>query len=139
MKGCVLQFSRNSSLRTTLVDEATGHATYEINTPIRLTGSVTRIRKFDSPTHPPEEWHDDTDSDNDDGGDGVVADKERKLKSHEDKKGALEEDKPGPELPKTDDEIARIYWQWFSPDKFVFHTKETTRDVFMPKCGKVER
>ena len=53
MSGCTLRFARNSPLRTTLVDDATGHAKYQIDTPIRIVGSVTRIKKFDSPPQHP--------------------------------------------------------------------------------------
>ena len=43
-----------------------------------------------------------------------------------------------PELHETSEEIARIYWKWFSPDRFVFRGRIATRDEFLPKCGKMK-
>jgi len=135
MAGCILRFARSSPLRTTLVDEATGQAVYQIDTPIRLTGSVTRIRKLDSSTQPSNRWWED-----DDDSDGSSATDEEKhhVKPKKDVKNAEEEDEVElSELPETSDEVARIYWRWFSTDKIVFRGKITTRDVFLPKCGKL--
>jgi len=136
MSGCILQFARNSPLRTTLIDEATGNAVYQIDTPIRIAGSVTRIRRFDSSTHPPHEWHDDADSDS--GDDITEKGKGRRSKSEKDKIDPEDEDEAGVGLPETSDEIARIYWKWFSSDKIVFRGRITTQDEFLPKCGKMK-
>lgn len=134
MSGCTLQLSRNSPLRTSLVDEATGRVKYKINTPIRLTRSVTRIRKFTSPTQPP--LHRDQGSDSGSGGD--ITDKKNKEtpKRKKDKKDK-EEDGREAELPETSDEIARIYWKWFSTDRIIFRGRITTRGEFLPKVGKM--
>ena len=133
MSGCTLRFARDSPLRTTLVDEATGYAKYQIDTPIRLVRSVTRIRKFDSPTQPPLHWDDDADSDSDDD----ITDKGKKKKSKkdddDDDEGEIET-----ELPETSDEIARIYWKWFSSDRIIFRGKIHLRAEFLPKCGKMK-
>jgi len=133
MSGCTFLFARNSPLRTTLVDEASGHAKYQIDTPIRIAGSVTRIRKFDSPAHAPLHWDDD---DSDPGDD--IADKGKKSKSkknHEEEEGEEEE---VAELPETSDEIARIYWKWFSSDRVIFRGRARLRTEFLPKCGKMK-
>jgi len=130
MSGCTLRFARNSPLRTTLVDEATGHAKYQIDTPIKIARSVTRIRKFDSPTQPPLHWDDDADSDSDDG----ITDMGKAEKDEKDTEG----DDMGTELPETSDEIARIYWKWFSSDRIVFRGRITSRSEFLPKCGKMK-
>ena len=132
MTGCTLLFARNSSLRTTLVDEATGHAKYQIDTPVKIAQRVTRIRKFDSPTQPPIHWDDDNDSDSGDD----IADKD-KPRSKEDEEGE-EGGEPEPEFSGTNDEIARIYWKWFSPDRIIFRGGITTRDEFLPKAGKMK-
>ena len=102
MSGCTLRFSRNSPLRTILVDEATGWAKYQIDTPRWHTRSVTRIRKLDSAVQPPSDWnHPDLDPDDD------IADKGKPKREEND----AEEDEPdtGTELAETSDEIARIY------------------------------
>jgi len=66
MSGCTLQFTRNSPLRTTLIDEATGKAKYIIDTPRKIAGSVTQIRKLESDTQPPHNWDEESESDSDD-------------------------------------------------------------------------
>jgi len=127
MSGCTLRLSRDSPLRTTLVDEATGHAIYQIDTPMKITGSVTRIRKFDSPTQPPLHWDNDRDSNSGDD----ITDK-KKPKSKEEEEGETGE------LPETSDEMARIYWKWFSSDRIVFRGRITSRTEFLPKTGKAK-
>jgi len=131
MSGCTLRFAKDSPLRTTLVDEATGHAKYQIDTPIRLVRSVTRVRKFDSPTQPPLHWEDDADSDSGD----HIDDKGKKkpCKKDENDEGEIET-----ELPETSDEIARIYWKWFSSDRIVFRGRIHLQAEFLPKCGKLK-
>jgi len=42
-----------------------------------------------------------------------------------------------PELAETSDEIARIYWKWFSPNVINFRGKVTTRTEFLPQTGKL--
>jgi hypothetical protein len=140
MSGCALQFTRNSPLRTTLVDEATGHAKYQIDTPVRIAGSVTRIRKFDSSAQHPYNPDLDADSDSED---DVINWGKKKGGSDSKKHGNDGEEEEGEfeavdELPETSDEIARVYWRWFSADKIVFQGKITSRDVFLPKCGKMK-
>ena len=101
MSGCTLRFARNSPLRTTLVDESTGHAKYKIETPMRIARSVTRIWKLESSTQPPLNWSE----------------------------GRLQE---------TSDEIARIYWKLFSPNRIIHRGRVTSRDELLPKCGKLK-
>jgi len=119
--------SRNSCLRTTLVDEATGQAAYEIDTPRKfLRSCATKIRKFDSPTQPPLHWNDgDNDSDSDEG--------------HVDRKGTSMGTEGGEqdlmELPETSDEIARIYWK--GDNRIIFRGKITTQKEFLPAAGKL--
>jgi len=136
MSVCNLRFTRNSPLRTVLVDEATGHAMYEIDTPIRISGSVTRIRRLDSHTPHPLRQDDDADSDS---GDDITDMKKRRSGSTGSRsyKGGREED-TGPELAETSDEIARIYWKWFSSDRIIFRGKDHLRSDFLPKCGKMK-
>ena len=109
MSGCTFQFARNSPLRTTLFDEATGRARYQIDTPIRITGSVTRIRRLDSPIHHLPQQDDDADSDSDD--DVVHRGKEGSSESKKDLDDGGDELETVEELPETSDEIARIYWK----------------------------
>ena len=110
MSGCTLRFTRNSPLRTTLIDETTGHAKYQIDTPITIARAITRIRKFDSHMHPPLHWYDDADSDF--GDDGGEKKQNSKGDEHEMERGNHAEAEA--ELPETSDEIVRIYWKWLS-------------------------
>ena len=45
-------FTRNSPIRTILIDEATGQELYRIDTPRRFVGSVTRVFRCDPKTPP---------------------------------------------------------------------------------------
>jgi hypothetical protein len=130
MSACTLQFAQNSPLRTTLVDEATGHAKYQIDTPIRLIGSVTRIRKFDLPPQPPLVLDDKAGSDLSDD-----------LTDKKGRKGGFKWSKLKiwkADLPETEDEIGRIHWKCFSPNGFDFMGKVTNRREFLPRCGKMK-
>jgi hypothetical protein len=139
MSGCTLRFARDSPLRTTLVDQVTGLAKYQIDTPIRLVGSATRIRKFESPTQPPLHWEDDADSDP--GDDNDIADVKKRRSgstgSRSYKEKGEEAEEAEPELAETSDEIARIYWKWFSSDRIIFRGGIHRRSKFLPKCGKM--
>lgn len=131
MSGCTLRFSKSSPVRATLVDEATGHVKYKIETPIKVAHVVTRIRKFEPHTqhllHPDE----DTGSDSDD---DVTLCGATEDKMHPDE---VEGDETYLEMPETSDEMARIYWKLLAPDKLVFQGKEHIRSEFLPKCGKM--
>jgi hypothetical protein len=128
MSGCTLQLSRDSALRTVLVDRATGYAEYQIDTPIKIARSVTWIRKLHPSTHPLHRRDGDTKSgSNDDITDMGKRKKQSKTEKHE-----------GRELRETGDEIARIHWSCFSPDRFVFRGTTTTRSEFLPKAGKMK-
>ena len=129
MSGCTLRLSRDYPLRTSLVDEATGHVKYQIDTPMKFARSVTRIRKFDSPTQPP--LHGRDDDPGSDSGDGNTDKKVYKSKEEED-------DETGAELPESSDEIARIYWKWFSSDRIVFRGRITSQAELLPKTGKIK-
>jgi len=52
MSARTLLLARNSPINTTLIDEATGQALYEIDTPLKLTQYATKIRKLDSSLPP---------------------------------------------------------------------------------------
>lgn len=126
MGTCTFHFARNSPLRTTLVDETTGHAKYQIDTPRRITGSVTRIRKFGlAPQSPLVSSNKASDFDED------PTDKGRK-------QGFEWKNLFKAKLPEAEDEIARIHWKCFSQDRINFGGKVTTRKEFLPKCGKMK-
>jgi len=158
MSGCTLRFTRDSPLRTTLVDEATGHVRYQIDTPMRITERVTRIRKFESSTQPPIHRENNPDI----GYDDDITDKERKKKKACDditdmgrKKKSLSDTTSGGkrkkakkdenaekeaevELTGTGDEVARICWKWFSSDRIIFRGRIHHRTQFLPRCGKMK-
>ena len=77
----------------------------------------------------------DEDADSDSGGDiSEEGGKDEELDSKEEEPG----DEIETELPETSDEIARIYWKWFSSDKIIFRGRITNRGEFLPKCGKLK-
>lgn len=118
--------ARNSPLRTTLTDEATGQAVYQVDTPRKFSPDVTKIRKLDSAAQTPPNRDDDVDYDS---GEDIVCEK-----------GALKETEGGGpelELPETSDEMARIYWKLTSPDRIIFRGRITTQDEFLPTAGKL--
>ena len=139
MSGCTLRFARDTPLRTTLVDEVTGHTKYKIETPRRIAGSVTRIKKFDSPPQPPLYW--DVNGGPNSGDD--ITDMGRKKKKKTDSKKGERNDrdeggKTETESPEANDEMARIYWKWFSSDRIIFRGGITTRREFLPRTGKMK-
>ena len=80
----------------------------------------TRIRKLDSAAQPP--WNDaDSDSDDD------IADKE-------DNDAGGDEPDIGTELAETNDEIARVYLECLSSDRFVFRQPLGARSC--PSAGR---
>lgn len=131
MSGCTLRLAKNSPLRTTLIDEATGQVKYKIETPMRIARSVTRIRKFESPVQAPLNWDEDDDDSGDDDHD-VTNGGKGKESSPTGQENEVED------LQETSDEIARIYWKWFSSNRIIFRGKITSRKEFMPKCGKLK-
>ena len=105
---------------------------------MRIARSVTRIRRFDSPIQPPLHWDEDVDSDS---GDDITDDGQRAkmTNSKKGRKGCADRgDETEMELPETSDEIARVYWKWFSPDRIIFRGRITTRNEFLPKTGKMK-
>ena len=142
-------FTRNSPLRTVLVNEATGQELYRIETPPRFVGSVTRVFRCDpaTPSVPdlaprpqseyvtePYEGRSSYDwrlsvggmpgrpgkDSGDEGGIGDAGD------------GSLEES-----TPLVKNEIARLYWRWFKSPRMVFEGKIRTRAEYMPLKGKL--
>lgn len=133
MDGCTLRLSNNSPLRTILIDDATGIVKYKIETPLKVARSMTRIRKFDSPPQPPLDWRDD--ADNSDFSDDDIIGKREEKKSNLAEKG---NETDSTELQETSDEMARIYWKWFSSNRIIFRGRITTREELLPKCGKLK-
>ena len=123
-----LEFARNCPLRTTLVDQTTGHPVYQIDTPRRITESVTRIRKFTEPPQPHPVGDEKAGSDS--------SDEDPTDKREE---GGFWQKLIGEELPETDDEIARIHWKSLSSDTINFLGNATTKNKFLPEAGKLGR
>ena len=122
-----------SLLQTTLIDEATGHAKYKIDASVKITRSVARIRKLDSPPQSPflplpaipssgsdpassSQWKSDSE------------------KGKKDKEGSEAET----ELPEANDEIVRVYWKWFLPVRIIFRGRIFTRNKFLQTTGKMK-
>lgn len=142
-------FTRNSPVRTVLVNGATGQELYRIDTPRRCIGSVTRVFRCDPATSPTlnlmprlhwnadepyegyysEEWKLLTGAKSDrygggEGGDGGVS--------------AAVNEVQGEDSPVVGNEIARLYWKWFASTRIVFEGKIRTRAEFMPLRGRLK-
>ena len=126
MSGRTFLLARNSPIQTTLIDEATGQAVYEIDTPLKLSSYATKIRKLD-PSNQPLSYLDSDDADCDHN--EHITDMKSALEG-------TEEDEPEVQLPETSDEVARIYWKLFS-DRIIFRGKITTQKEFLPTAGKL--
>ena len=111
---------------------------YQIDTPIRIAGSVTRIRRLDSSTPYPLHHDDDDDDDSDSGDDTTDVRRRSESTGSRGDKEQGDEEEVGPELTETSDEIARIYWKWFSSDRIIFRGRRHLRTEFIPKCGKMK-
>lgn len=121
-------FTRNSPLRTVLVDETTGRELYRINTPRKFVGSVTRVFRCDPAAPPvpnlvpPLHWDaNDPSEDDSDGNEGAV------------------DEAPGEDSPFVENEIARLYWKWFASPRIVFDGKIRRRTEFMPLKGRYKK
>jgi hypothetical protein len=139
-------FTRNSPVRTVLVNETTGQELYRIETPNRCTNRVTRVFRCD-PTAPPvpnlmprlhwdaNEPHKDYDSEwkrlargkhghGNEGYGGVASDIDEVLKE---------------DSPLVANEIARLYWRWFAPTRVVFEGKIRNMAQFVPLKGRFKK
>lgn len=112
MNGRIFLLARSPPRHTILIDEATGLAAYKVDSPKKVSQSVTKIRKLDPPVRPPPHWIDEGEDDY----------------SSEDA-GAQ-----GGDLPETSDELARIYWK---SDRIISRRKITTQKELLPATGKL--
>ena len=142
-------FTRNSPVRTVLVNGSTGQELYRIDTPRRFVGSVTRVFRCDPPTLPvpklaprlhwgtnepyetydPEEWKPLT---------RAKSDRRGEDKEDDGEVAPTVDDVPGEDSPLVENEIARLYWRWFASTRIVFEGKIRTRAQFMPLKGKLK-
>ena len=150
-------FTRNSPVRTVLINEATGKELYRIDTPRRFIGSVTRVFRCNpatpsaanpTPTAPQPQSNADEPHEP-----GYNSEEELRLltgansgNSEEEDGNATEsgaesarEDGLEEDSPLVEDEIARWYWKWFSSPRMVFEGKIRTRAEYMPLRSKIKR
>lgn len=124
MPACVLLLSNDSPFRTAIIDKTTRRVRYRIHTPIRVTESFTRIKRFEPRAHPPSRvnqdvgpsFYGDTPYNTEFGGRGVSQ-----------------------PLPEIGEEAARICWKWFESDEITFQGRKTTWRALLPSCGKLGR
>ena len=142
-------FTRNSPVRTMLVNGSTGQELYRIDTPRRFVGSVTRVFRCDPARPPvpnlmpqfrwsanetyesydPKEWKPLT---------RAKSDRRRDDREGDDEVAPAVDDLPGEDLPLVENEIARLYWRWFASTRIVFEGKIRTRAQLMPLKGKLK-
>jgi len=143
-------FTRNSPLRTVLVNETTGQESYRIETPRKFVGSCTRVFRCD-PTKPPVpnltprlHW----DANEPYGSDseewkvlkGAKLDRHDEEDGNEGDSGVVSTVDEAPEVsPLVENEIARLYWKWFASTRIVFEGKVRRRAEFMPLKSRIRR
>lgn len=127
-----LRFTRNSSLRTVLVDESTDRPLYQLETPRNLARKTTRIRRF-APT-------DDINVEE------LIA--SACDASEFNTGGVLSEHEPQPEedpeeneaesgnLDKDSNETARVHWNVLGPVRVVFRGQILDKKKLMVKLRK---
>lgn len=143
-------FTRNSPVRTVLVNGSTGQELYRIDTPRRFVGSVTRVFRCDPARPPvpnlmprlrwstgapyedydPKEWRPLA---------RAQSDRRREDKEGDDEVTPTADDVPGEDSPLVENEIARLYWRWFASTRIVFEGKIRTRAQLMPLKSKLKR
>ena len=141
--------TRNSPVRTVLVNGTTGQELYRIDTPRRCIGSVTRVFRC-GPAIPPVpnlvprlHW------DANESYEGHCPEERKFLAvDKSDRCGEDKEDDNGvstamnetleEDSPLVENEIARLYWKWFASTRIVFEGKIRTRAEFMRLKGKLK-
>ena len=145
-------FTRNSPVRTVLINEATGQVLYKIVTRRRFVGSVTRVFRCNPATpsgsnpiselrldvnepqedSSPDEWDPLAGVKPEDSGEGA-------RDEVEDGTDGAEVEPLGDDSPLVENEIARWYWKWFSTPRLVFEGKISSRAEYMPLKTRVGR
>lgn len=118
-----LIFTRNSPLRTTIVNESNNRPLYKVETPRQVTRKVTRIRRVPQT----EDLKPLIFSDDDD--DASASDDSHPAKGE----SAPPEEE---EIPSGSDELARIYWHHISHNRLVYKGRLMDRRHFLPNNGK---
>ena len=140
-----ITFTRDSPVRTVLVNETTGQELYRINTPYRFVGSVTRVFRCDSaaPPNPMSRLHWDA-NDPYEGYDSEEWKPPAGVKHGREDGNASDSGVASAgnatqerDSPLVGDEIARLYWKWFASARIVFEGKIRRRAEFMPCKGKL--
>jgi len=137
-----LSFTRNSPLRSVLVDDSTGRPLYKLETPRNLTNNTTRIWKF-SPTEDIDieglltsgcDCSDSTSSTNP----GTSSDSAHPPVKKDDTEGNQDDiEIMFDELDGgADNEIARIHWRWLSSPRVVFRGKIADKKELMKTSGR---
>lgn len=109
-----LLFTQSSPLDTTVITETTGHPLYEIETENNKVQKITVVRKLDlgMSNFFLARWR------------GEIIDEPISLP------GRSEEN-----LPRTNEEIARIHWNLIVPDEVIFQGRTMAKDKFVHKVG----
>ena len=144
-----LVFTRNSPVRTVLVNETTGQEVYRIDTPRRFVGSVTRVFRCDpatppAPNHIPQSHLDANEPHEGDSEEcrflaGAESDGRGEDEEGDNGVGAAADEVPGEDLPLVENEIARLYWKWFASTRIVFEGKIRRKTEYMPLKTKLRK
>jgi hypothetical protein len=120
-----LFLTRNSPLRTTIINERTNRPLFKIETPHKVTRKTTHINRV-TPT-------------GDMTGLLSAAADESGNESDDSSIHSKKDDEPEPEenhISANSDEVARIHWHTFYPHKVVFNGQILKRSDLLPKSGR---
>jgi len=120
-----LVLTRNSALRTTIVNETTHRPLYTIQTPRQFSRKTTRIRRVPQTDDLQPLFSDSDDGDYDSDDDASL----------DPKKGEEKEELPEEEIPSGSDELARIHWHHLSHNRIIYKGRAMDRRHFLPKAG----
>ena len=142
--------TRNSPVRSVLVNETTGKELYRIDTPYRFVGRVTRVFRRD-PATPSAPNPIPQSRDGDEPHEDRVSEELELVaigRTHDsgevsgiEEEGGVDgagEETLGEDSPLVDNEIARIYWKWFSSPRIIFEGKIRTRAEYMPLKSRLQ-
>ena len=152
MNAKIILSTRNSPVRSVLVNETTGQELYRIDTPRRFVGRVTRVFRRSPATPSAPNPMPQSPRDGDEPHEDRVSEElelvatgrthnSGEVSGNEEESGVdgAGEETLGEDSPLVENEIARIYWKWFSSPRIIFEGKIRTRAEYMPLKSRLRR
>jgi hypothetical protein len=128
-----LYFTRNSPLRTTIVDEQTHRPLFRLETPQRVRRRTTTIRRLALTEESDRLLSSTKDLEDEDSDSDSSTLWSKKDESESEQEPELEADETDVSAPV--DEVARIHWHLFRADQVVFKGQMLKRSEILPRSG----